>query len=145
MPNPEFELNKPEYQGASVLLARKNFGCGSSREHAPWALYDFGFRVIIAPSFADIFYNNAFKNGLLPARVSEEQVEELFQLESANRPLRLTINLETNEITDGKGKTICFEIEPFHKDCLTRGLDEIGLTLQYETKITEYEKRSGAI
>jgi len=145
VPNPNFELNKPEYQGASILLARKNFGCGSSREHAPWALYDFGFRVIIAPSFADIFYNNSFKNGLLLAKVSEEHADELFQLETANRPLQLTVDLERNAIFDGKELSIHFEIESFRKECLIHGLDEIGLTLQSEDKITEYERKRGII
>ena len=145
VPNPAFELNKPEYQGASILLTRKNFGCGSSREHAPWALYDFGFRVIIAPSFADIFYNNSFKNGLLLVRLSEKQVDELFQRESANKPLQLTVDLENNTITDGKALSISFEIESFRKHCLIHGLDEIGLTLQSEAKIIEYEKNQGII
>ena len=145
VPNLDFELNKPEYQGASILLTRKNFGCGSSREHAPWALYDFGFRVIIAPSFADIFYNNSFKNGLLLVRVSEEQVDKLFQLESVSRPLQLTVDLERNAIIDGKELSVHFEIESFRKECLIHGLDEIGLTLQSEAKITEYEKKHGVI
>ena len=144
-PNPDFELNKPEYQGTSILLTRKNFGCGSSREHAPWALYDFGFRVIIAPSFADIFYNNSFKNGLLLVRLSEKQVDELFKLESTNRPLQLTVDLEKTTVTDGKGLSIPFEIETFRKHCLIQGLDEIGLTLQSEPKITEYERKCGII
>ena len=141
VPNPAFELNKPEYQGATILLTRKNFGCGSSREHAPWALADFGFRVIIASSFADIFYNNAFKNGLLLIRLSEEQVDELFKLEAANKPLRLTVDLEHNLITDGKKLSIPFEIDAFRRKCLMLGLDDIGLTLQSEAKIVEYEKR----
>ena len=145
VPNPDFELNKPEYQGASILLTRKNFGCGSSREHAPWALYDFGFRVIIASSFADIFYNNSFKNGLLPIRLTEEQIDELFKLEAASQPLQLTIDLEKNTIADGKKLLLHFEIESFRKDCLIHGLDEIGLTLQSEAKITEYEKKRGII
>ena len=144
-PNPAFELNKPEYQGATILLTRKNFGCGSSREHAPWALFDFGFRVIIAPSFADIFYNNSFKNGLLLIRLSEEQIDELFKLESANRPLQLSIDLENNTITDGKKLSIPFEIETFRKHCLIHGLDDIGLTLQSEAKIIEYEKSHGIV
>ena len=145
VPNPEFELNKPEYRGASILLTRKNFGCGSSREHAPWALYDYGIRVIIAPSFADIFYNNSFKNGLLPVALSEEQTDELFKLEASNRPLQLTIDLENNAIFDGKELLFSFEIEPFRKHCLMNGLDDIGLTLQHEAKITEYEKSRGII
>ena len=145
VPNPAFELNKPEYQGASILLTRRNFGCGSSREHAPWALYDFGFRVIIAPSFADIFYSNSFKNGLLLVHLSEEQIDELFQLESASRPLQWTIDLENNTITGSKELLIPFEIESFRKHCLLHGLDEIGLTLQSEAKITEYERKHGII
>ncbi|MCL2005134.1 MAG: 3-isopropylmalate dehydratase small subunit [Planctomycetaceae bacterium] len=142
---PDFVLNKPEYQGASILLTRKNFGCGSSREHAPWALQDFGFRVIVAPSFADIFYNNAIKNGLLLIRLSEEQIDELFQLESANKPLHLTANLETCMITDGKSLSLPFQIEAFRRQCLMQGLDDIGLTLQAEAKIIEYEKSRGIV
>jgi 3-isopropylmalate/(R)-2-methylmalate dehydratase small subunit len=145
VPNPAFELNRPEYRGASILLVKKNFGCGSSREHAPWALYDFGFRVIIAPSFADIFYNNSFKNGLLLVRIPEEQVDELFRLESANKPFQLTVDLENGTVSDGKSLSMPFEIESFRKHCLIHGLDEIGLTLQSEAKITEYEKRQGII
>jgi 3-isopropylmalate/(R)-2-methylmalate dehydratase small subunit len=145
VPNPAFELNKPEYKGASVLLVRKNFGCGSSREHAPWALYDFGFRVIIASSFADIFYNNSFKNGLLLIRLSEQQIDNLFKLESANKPLQLTVDLENNTISDGKNLSISFEVEAFRKHCLIHGLDDIGLTLQSETKIVEYEKSHGIV
>jgi 3-isopropylmalate/(R)-2-methylmalate dehydratase small subunit len=145
VPNPEFELNKPEYKGASILLTRKNFGCGSSREHAPWALYDFGIRVIIAPSFADIFYSNSYKNGLLLVTLSEEQTGELFKLEAANRPWQLTVDLENNTISDGKKLSIPFEIEPFRKHCLMNGLDDIGLTLQSEAKITEYERSHGLV
>ena len=144
-PNPAFELNKPEYQGASILLTRKNFGCGSSREHAPWALYDFGFRVIMAPSFADIFYNNSFKNGLLLVHLSEKQIDELFELESANRPLQLTVDLENCMVSDGKNLSMPFEIETFRKHCLIHGLDDIGLTLQSEAKIIEYEKSRGIV
>jgi 3-isopropylmalate/(R)-2-methylmalate dehydratase small subunit len=142
-PNPAFELNKPEYQGATILLTRKNFGCGSSREHAPWALSDFGFRAILAPSFADIFYNNSFKNGLLPIRLSEKQIDDLFGYESNHRPLQLTIDLEKGTLSDGKNLSIPFEIEEFRKRCLIHGLDDIGLTLQYADKIAEYEKRHG--
>jgi 3-isopropylmalate/(R)-2-methylmalate dehydratase small subunit len=144
-PIPAFELNKPEYQGATILLTRKNFGCGSSREHAPWALCDFGFRVIIAPSFADIFYDNSFKNGLLLIRLSEEQVDALFKTESANQPLQLTVDLENGVITGGKAMSIPFEIEAFRKHCLIHGLDDIGLTLQCEDKILEYEKIHGGV
>ena len=145
VPNPEFELNKPEYEGASILLTRKNFGCGSSREHAPWALTDFGFRVIIAPSFADIFYNNAFKNGLLLIRLSESQIDELFAQESANRPWQLTVDLEGGMLDDGGTLSMEFEIEFFRKHCLIHGLDDIALTLQDEATITEYEKKRGII
>ena len=145
VPNPAFELNQPEYQGASILLTLKNFGCGSSREHAPWALYDFGFRVIMAPSFADIFYNNSFKNGLLLVRLSVQQVDDLFQLEAANKPLQLSVDLENNKISDGKKLSIPFEIEAFRKHCLVHGLDEIGLTLQSEAKIIEYERNRGIV
>jgi 3-isopropylmalate/(R)-2-methylmalate dehydratase small subunit len=144
-PNPDFELNKPEYQGATILLTRKNFGCGSSREHAPWALDDFGFRVILASEFADIFYNNCFKNGLLPIRLSEETIDELFQRETINRPFYLTVDLENGLISDEKGGTIPFEIDDFRKQCLIHGLDDIGLTLQRENKITEYEKTHGIV
>ena len=140
---PDFVLNKPEYQRASVLLTRKNFGCGSSREHAPWALYDFGFRVIIAPSFSDIFYNNACKNGLLLIRLPEEQVDDLFKLESANKPLLLTADLETCTLTDGKNLSLPFQIEASRRQCLLQGLDDIGLTLKAEAKIVEYEKNRG--
>jgi 3-isopropylmalate/(R)-2-methylmalate dehydratase small subunit len=145
VPNPAFELNKPEYKGATILLARKNFGCGSSREHAPWALYDFGLRVLIAPSFADIFHNNSFKNGLLLIRLSETQIDELFKLEASNCPLQLTVDLENNLITDGKNLSLSFEIEEYRKHCLLNGLDDIGLTLQSEDKIVEYEKKQGII
>ena len=145
VPNPAFELNKPEYQGASILLTRKNFGCGSSREHAPWALYDFGFRVIMAPSFADIFYNNSFKNGLLLVRLDEKQIDELFNLEASSKPLRLTVDIEKNMITGGAKLSMSFEIESFRKHCLLHGLDDIGLTLQSEGKIIEYEKSRGIV
>lgn len=138
--NPDFILNKPEYQGATVLLARRNFGCGSSREHAPWAIDDYGFRVVIASSFADIFYNNSFKNGYLPLRLSEEQVEDLFQRESKYHPYRLNIDLEKLELTDEYGLAIRFELDPFRRNCLLKGLDDIGLTLQYEDKIVAWEQ-----
>jgi len=144
-PNPAFELNQPEYQGATILLTRKNFGCGSSREHALWALHGFGFRVIIAPSFGDIFYNNAFKNGLLPIRLTEEQIAELFALETARKPLQLTVDLENTAITADNALLIRFKIESFRKHCLIHGLDEIGLTLQSETKIIEFEKNRGIV
>ena len=145
VPQPDFELNRPEYQGASILLARKNFGCGSSREHAPWALSGFGFRIIIASSFADIFYNNALKNGLLPVRLSEKQIDELFKFESANKPMHLMVDLTNRTITDGKTISLTFEIDDVRRHCLLNGLDDIGITLQSETCITEYEKNRGII
>jgi len=143
-PNPEFELNQPRYQGASILLARRNFGCGSSREHAPWALADYGFRVIIAPSFADIFYNNCFKNGMLPVRLSEEDVDELFRRVAAHEGYRLTADLESCTIRDEHGLQLTFEVDPFRRECLLGGLDDIALTLQHEEKIAAFEEaRSG--
>ena len=141
--NPEFELNRPEYREATILLARRNFGCGSSREHAPWAIADYGFRVIIASSYADIFYNNSFKNGYLPVRLSEEQIEELFQREAKYRPYKLTVDLETRRISDAYGLDIAFEIDDFRRDCLMNGWDDVALTLRYEDKISEYEKAHG--
>ncbi|MDO5565660.1 MAG: 3-isopropylmalate dehydratase small subunit [Planctomycetia bacterium] len=138
--NPDFILNKPEYQGATILLARRNFGCGSSREHAPWAIDDYGFRVVIASSFADIFYNNSFKNGYLPLRLSEEQVEDLFQRESQHHPYRLTVDLEKLLVSDEFGLAIPFELDPFRRNCLLKGLDDIGLTLQHEDKIVAWEQ-----
>ena len=137
--NPDFELNKPHAKGASVLLARRNFGSGSSREHAPWALEDYGFRVIVAPSFADIFYNNCFKNGVLPVRLSEEQVDELFLRARAHQPYELTADLNACTIADNHGWQATFEVEPFRRHCLLNGLDDIGLTLEHEDKITAYE------
>lgn len=139
-PNPDFVLNKPEAKGASILLARRNFGSGSSREHAPWALEDYGFRVVVAPSFADIFYNNCFKNGMLPIRLSEEQVEELFQREAKHSPYELTADLQTQTLSDAHGFSAKFDVEPFRRHCLLNGLDDIGLTLEHEAKITAYEK-----
>jgi 3-isopropylmalate/(R)-2-methylmalate dehydratase small subunit len=138
-PNPDFELNKPEAQGATILLARRNFGCGSSREHAPWALDDYGFRVIIAPSFADIFYNNCFKNGMLPIRLSEEQVEELFQRVAQHETYALTADLENGKLMDAHGFEAKIEVASFRRHCLLNGLDDIGLTLQHEDKIAAYE------
>ena len=142
-PNPAFELNRPEVQGASVLLARRNFGCGSSREHAPWALEDYGFRVLVAPSFADIFYNNCFKNGMLPIPLSEDQIDELFARAANENNYRLTADLEQPLLTDNHGFSTQFEVDPFRRHCLLNGLDDIGLTLQHEEKITEYEKAHG--
>src|SRR5690242_2573276 len=140
VPNPEFVLNLPRYRAASVLLARANFGCGSSREHAPWALEDWGFRVIIAPSFADIFYNNCFKNGMLPIVLSEEQVDDLFQRDAKYKPYELTADLNTCTLSDSHGLSLKFEVEEFRRKCLLSGLDDIGLTLEHEDKITQYEK-----
>lgn len=141
----DFELNQPRFEGATILLARTNFGCGSSREHAPWALLDYGFRSIIAPSFADIFYNNCFKNGMLPVMLSEEQVEQLFQRANRSPGYKLTVDLERQWITDDEGLRFAFEIDPFRRECLVKGLDDIGLTLQHEDKIREHEARRGAI
>ncbi|MCL6565293.1 MAG: 3-isopropylmalate dehydratase small subunit [Acidobacteriia bacterium] len=140
-PNPEFELNQPRYQGASILLTRANFGCGSSREHAPWGVADYGFRVLIAPSFADIFYNNCFKNGLLPITLPDEQVDELFRRTYAHEGYRLTVDLEQQTIADEQGLVLTFEIDPFRKYCLLNGLDDIGLTLQHEDKIRAFEEK----
>lgn len=140
-PNPDFELNQPRYQGASVLLARDNFGCGSSREHAPWALDDYGFRAIIAPSFADIFYNNCFKNGLLPLVLPADVVDKLFVETFANEGYQLDIDLEAQTVTTPSGESFSFEIDNFRKHCLLNGLDEIGLTLQSADKIKEYERQ----
>lgn len=137
--NADFELNQPNTRGASVLLARRNFGSGSSREHAVWALADYGFRSVIAPSFADIFYNNSFKNGLLPIKLDEAQVEELFQRASQHNSYQLTVDLEKCEIRDEHGFLASFEIDEFRRHCLLNGLDDIALTLQHEDKITAFE------
>ncbi|HEV2969478.1 MAG TPA: 3-isopropylmalate dehydratase small subunit [Pirellulales bacterium] len=137
--NPEFELNRPEYRGASVLLARRNFGCGSSREHAPWALADYGFRVLIAPSFADIFYNNCFKNGILPIRLDDATVNDLFGRAAKFPRYALTADLESCRLTDEHGLSLAFEIEAFRRNCLLNGLDDIGLTLAHEDKISGFE------
>jgi 3-isopropylmalate/(R)-2-methylmalate dehydratase small subunit len=137
--NENFELNKPENKGASILVAGPNFGCGSSREHAPWALQDYGFKVIIAPSFADIFYNNCLKNGILPIQLNGEMVKELFK--SAQSPsYELTVNLEAQKIVDGQGFDASFDIDPYWKEMLLKGWDEIDLTLTYEDDITAFEK-----
>lgn len=141
--NPDFELNRPEFRGASILLTRRNFGCGSSREHAPWALEDHGFRVLIAPSFADIFYNNCFKNGLLPLRLTEEQVEDLFQRVKKHPGYKLTVDLQNGTIRDDYGLDLRFEVDSFRRHCLLNGLDDIGLTLKHVDKITEYEAKYG--
>lgn len=139
--NPEFELNQPRFKGATILLVRDNFGCGSSREHAPWALEDYGFRSIIAPSFADIFYNNCFKNGMLPIKLSSQEVDELFQFVNATVGTKLIIDLP-NQVVIAGNKKYSFEVDPFRKDCLLKGLDDIGLTLVHESKITEFEKKN---
>jgi 3-isopropylmalate/(R)-2-methylmalate dehydratase small subunit len=141
--NPEFILNRPEYRGASVLLARRNFGCGSSREHAPWALEDYGFCAIIAPSFADIFYNNCFKNGLLPVRLDEAVVDDLFQRAAKHPGYKLTVDLEKCELSDDFGLKFNFEVDDFRRHCLLNGLDDIGLTLAHEGEIAAYEKVHG--
>ncbi len=138
-PNPDFVLNQPRYKGASVLLARKNFGCGSSREHAPWALDQFGFRAIIAPSYADIFFNNSFKNGLLPIVLPEAQVAALFDEALAFPGYKLTIDLERQVIVKPQGEEIPFDVEVFRKYCLINGLDDIGLTLRHSDKIKAFE------
>ena len=143
-PNPDFELNKARYQGCSVLLARDNFGCGSSREHAPWALDDYGFRVIIAPSFADIFYNNCFKNGLLPLVLPADTVDQLFAETFASEGYELEIDLESQTVRSPSGESWSFEIDEFRKHCLLHGLDEIGLTLQKAEKIRAYEEKRAA-
>lgn len=136
-----FFLNQPRYQGASILLARDNFGCGSSREHAPWALMDYGFRCIVAPSYADIFFNNCFKNGMLPVVLKAEEVAQLFQEVEAQPGYQLTVDLAAQTVTSPSGKSFHFDIDPFRKDCLLKGLDEIGLTLAREADITAYERR----
>ncbi len=138
-PNPDFVLNQPRYQGASVLLARKNFGCGSSREHAPWALDQYGFRAVIAPSFADIFFNNCFKNGLLPIVLSEMQVDSLFNEVFAFPGYQLTIDLERQVVIKADGSELAFEVQAFRKFCMVNGFDDIGLTLRYADKIKTYE------
>ena len=142
--NKEFVLNQPRYQGAEVLLARRNFGCGSSREHAPWALQDFGFRTVIAPSFADIFYNNCFKNGFLPIVLTEEQVEQLFREAAAAEGYQLTVDLEKQVVVTPAGQSFAFEIDAFRKHCLVNGLDDIGLTLQDADAIRAYEAKRAA-
>ena len=140
-PNPDFVLNDPRYQGASILLARKNFGCGSSREHASWALLDYGFRVIIAPSFADIFFNNCFKNGILPIVLDEETVDGLFQKANGEVALQIAVDLENQKLVLDDGTEIPFEVDSFRKHCLLEGLDDIGLTLQHVDEIRAYEER----
>jgi 3-isopropylmalate/(R)-2-methylmalate dehydratase small subunit len=138
-PNPDFVLNQPRYKGASILLARKNFGCGSSREHAPWALDQYGFRAIIAPSYADIFFNNCFKNGLLPIVLPEAQVAQLFDEAAAFPGYQLIIDLERQVIVKPQGEELPFEVQPFRKFCLVNGFDDIGLTLRQSDKIRNFE------
>ncbi len=138
-PNPDFVLNQPRYQGASVLLARKNFGCGSSREHAPWAIDQFGFRCVIAPSFADIFFNNCFKNGLLPIVLPETVIAQLFDEVAVFPGYQLTVDLERQVVVRPQGEEIPFEVQAFRKYCLLNGLDDIGLTLRHADKIKAFE------
>jgi 3-isopropylmalate/(R)-2-methylmalate dehydratase small subunit len=142
--NKDFVLNQPRYAGAQVLLARRNFGCGSSREHAPWALQDFGLKAMIAPSYADIFYNNCFKNGFLPIVLTEEQVDQLFRETEAAEGYRLTIDLEKQVVVTPSGQSFSFEIDAFRKHCLLNGLDDIGLTLQDADAIRAYEVKRAA-
>ena len=138
-PNPDFVLNKPEYQGAEILLAEKNFGCGSSREHAAWAINQFGFRAVIAPSFADIFYSNAGKNGIILCRLTDAEVETLIQRSTTNPAHKITISLVDQTVTDDDGFSAHFDIDPFRKHCLLNGLDDIGLTLQHIDALNAYE------
>ncbi len=148
-PNPEFILNKPQYQGASIMVARRNFGCGSSREHAPWALQDYGFRAIVAPSFAEIFHKNCFDNGIVPVLLPEDQISHLMEKANSNPGYQITVDLESCELRDEEGLSIPFEVhnDPethvFRRHCLLNGLDDIALTLQHEDKIAAYEARSG--
>ena len=142
--NPDFVLNQPRYQGAQVMLARDNFGCGSSREHAPWALEDYGFRVIIAPSFADIFFNNSFKNGLLPIVLPADTVDLLFRECEATEGYRLVVDLAAQTITRPNGERIAFEVDAFRKECLLNGWDDIGLTLRHADEIKQFEARRRA-
>ena len=142
--NPDFVLNQPRYQGASILLARENFGCGSSREHAPWALEEYGFRTVIAPSFADIFFNNCFKNGMLPVILSEADVDELFNECFANEGYQLTVDLQNQKVISPTGKEYQFEVDDFRKHCLLNGLDDIGLTLQNKQAIENFESKAKA-
>ena len=139
--NPDFRLNEERYEGASILLARENFGCGSSREHAPWALLDYGFRCIIAPSYADIFYNNCFKNGILPIVLPAATVDQLFKECEDNAAYQLNINLAEQKVSTPDKSVFTFEVDPFRKHCLMKGLDDIGLTLKEADKIKDYEKR----
>ena len=139
-PNPEFELNQSQYSGAVVLITGKNFGCGSSREHAPWALADYGFKAILAPSYADIFYNNCFKNGILPVVLSEETIAMILE-RGKTAGYTMTVDLENQTVSDNQGFSQPFEVDPFRRHCLLNGLDDIGLTLQHEPDITAYESK----
>ena len=143
--NPDFELSRPEARGASILVARRNFGCGSSREHAVWALDNFGFRVVLAPSFADIFYNNCFKNGLLPVRLDESTIDKMFQDFQRHPGYQLTVDLTECTIRDEYGLTLRFEVDEFRRHCLLNGLDDIGLTLEHADKIAAYEVAHGKV
>ena len=142
--NPNFVLNQPRYQGAQVLLTRENFGCGSSREHAPWAIEDYGFRALIGPSYADIFFNNCFKNGLLPIVLPAGEVDRLFKDVEATPGYRLRIDLDAQTVATPDGRTLRFDIDPFRKECLLKGLDDIGLTLRHADQIREFEERRRA-
>lgn len=142
--NPDFVLNQPRYQGATILLTRKNFGCGSSREHAPWALLDYGFRVILAESFADIFFNNCFKNGILPITQPAEEIESLFRDVEATPGFQLTVDLPSQTVARADGRVLRFDIDPFRKECLLNGWDDIGLTLRHADKIRAFEERRRA-
>ena len=143
-PDPEFFLNQARYKDATIMLTRDNFGCGSSREHAPWSLLDQGFRCLIAPSFADIFYNNCFQNGILPVVLSHEEVQSLFQAVNSSPRYELTVDLAAQSVTMPEGRQYRFEVDPFRKDCLLKGLDSIGLTLQHESAVAAYEQRRKA-
>lgn len=138
-PDPAFELNQPRFAGASVLVARRNFGCGSSREHAVWAIENYGFRAVIAPSFADIFFNNCFKNGVLPIRLSEEEIQQLFTRVATHAGYRLTVDLNANRLRDVHGLDLSFTVDPFRRECLLHGWDDIALTLRHEDKIARFE------
>lgn len=143
--NQDFILNQPRYQGAQILLTRENFGCGSSREHAPWALLDYGFKVIIAPSFADIFYNNCFKTGILPIRLTDAETDQLFIEVQQNNGYRLQIDLEAQSVQTPSGEIFSFDVDPFRKHCLSGGLDEIALTLEKIDSIRAYEQQRRAV
>ena len=142
--NPSFELNQPAASGASILVTRRNFGSGSSREHAVWALEDFGFRCVLAPSFADIFYNNCFKNGVLPISLDESVIDDLFA-RASHEGYQLTVDLESQTISDESGLSVAFEVDGFRRHCLLNGLDDIALTLQHESKITDFEQVNGKV